>query len=70
MALPRSEDTGLMMTVAHFWPGRTLDVATLGYRHWPGQQTAEPWIADGSYAKDAGRQLIAQRLDALSRVRP
>lgn len=70
MALPRSEDTGLMMTVAHHWPGRTRDVATLGYRHWPDQQTAEPWITDGSYAKAAGRLLIEQRLEALARTRP
>lgn len=68
MALPRSEDTGLMMAVAQIWPGKTLDSPTLGYRHWPAQQTAEPWIDGSSYAKSAGRQLIKQRIDAMARL--
>ncbi len=67
MALPRSEDTGLAMTVSHLHDGFILNRPTIRNRSWNGQVTARPWLGNESYAKLAGYELIRQRLESISR---
>ena len=46
MALPASEDTGLLIAASMLAPGYFIGSPGLLYRKWPGQMTAQPMHAD------------------------
>ncbi len=65
MALPISEDTGLLLTLAAFTSGWFHSTHGLLYRKWPGQITNS---AVGSMTADERYELIGRRIDAVQAV--
>jgi hypothetical protein len=69
MALPASEDTGLLIAANTVSDGYHLAEPSLRYRKWPGQTTAQP--AHNEPSQRANRiRLIEQRASALSTLFP
>jgi glycosyltransferase involved in cell wall biosynthesis len=67
MALPASEDTGLLLALNSRWPGYFLADAGLVYRKWDGQMTADPeFIANDATAKRM--RLIDERIRLMENV--
>ncbi|MGL5866248.1 MAG: glycosyltransferase [Dermatophilaceae bacterium] len=67
MALPASEDTGLLVAASTIRPGYFIDQPSLLYRKHPDQSTAQADHADPDAAA-ARRRLIGHRADALARL--
>ncbi|WP_326550585.1 glycosyltransferase [Micromonospora sp. NBC_01813] len=69
MALPASEDTGLLLAASTVSDGHFIGEAGLHYRKWPGQVTSQQ--THWSPAERANRtQVIESRVAALRRLRP
>jgi hypothetical protein len=69
MALPASEDTGLLIAANAVSDGYHQGEASLRYRRWPGQSTAQPAHADPELIA-ARVRLIELRAAALSALFP
>jgi glycosyltransferase involved in cell wall biosynthesis len=65
MALPASEDTGLLLALSTVSPGYFTREPGLLYRKWPGQATAQSSHTDAA-ERDARMALIAARAEALA----
>jgi glycosyltransferase involved in cell wall biosynthesis len=65
MALPASEDTGLLLALNTVSPGYFTREPGLLYRKWPGQATAQS-SHTAAAERDARMALIAARADALA----
>ena len=69
MALPASEDTGLLIAANTVSDGYHQAAPSLRYRRWPGQTTAQPAHHEPSQ-RSARIRLIEQRAAALSTLFP
>lgn len=67
MALPASEDTGLLLTASTLTPGYFIHEPGLLYRKWPGQMTSRVEHAD-EIERPARMAIIAERVRALAAV--
>ena len=65
MALPASEDTGLLLALDTVSRGWFTSEAGLRYRKWPGQSTAQATHTD-STERDARMAIVEARSRALS----
>lgn len=65
MALPASEDTGLLLALNTVSPGHFTREYGLLYRKWPGQATAQP-PHTATAERDARMTVIAARAEALA----
>lgn len=65
MALPASEDTGLLLALNTVSRGYFIREYGLLYRKWPGQMTAQPTHTDTA-ERDARMTVIASRVNALA----
>jgi glycosyltransferase involved in cell wall biosynthesis len=65
MALPASEDTGLLLALNAVSPGYFIRDYGLLYRKWPGQATAQP-THTAAEERDARMAVIAARAEALA----
>ncbi|MGL4745020.1 MAG: glycosyltransferase family 2 protein [Dermatophilaceae bacterium] len=68
MALPASEDTGLLIAVNAIADGYFIETPGLMYRKWPGQVTAQPAHVDQT-ERTARNALIAERGQAMEALR-
>lgn len=66
MALPASEDTGLLLALNAVSPGYFTRDYGLLYRKWPGQATAQPTHTDTA-ERDARMMVLEMKIMALSR---
>jgi glycosyltransferase involved in cell wall biosynthesis len=66
MALPASEDTGLLLALDAVSPGYFTREPGLLYRKWPGQATAQTTHSDTA-ERDARMAVLDSRAEALSR---
>ena len=64
MALPASEDTGLVLAANVLSDGYFLSQPGLRYRKWPGQTTTQPGYLDAA-AQAARTQIVEERARAL-----
>jgi hypothetical protein len=67
MALPASEDTGLLISLSIIGIGYFISEAGLYYRKWPGQKTGQAAHADPA-ERAARMKLIEDRAEALLRL--
>lgn len=67
MALPASEDTGMLLAASVLSPGYFIADDGLLYRKWPGQSTAQAAHVDAS-ERDDRMAIIEARVRALQRV--
>jgi len=65
MALPASEDTGLLLALNTVSPGHFTRTPGLLYRKWPGQATAQTSHTDAT-ERAARVSVIKARIQALS----
>jgi hypothetical protein len=65
MALPASEDTGLLLALNSVSPGHFTREYGLLYRKWPGQATAQPSHTDEA-EREARMAVVAARAEALA----
>ncbi|MEV0849213.1 glycosyltransferase [Streptomyces sp. NPDC049954] len=68
MALPASEDTGLLLALDASSPGWFSSEVGLHYRKWEGQVTNQP-AHSAQVERDARMALVGQRARALARLR-
>jgi hypothetical protein len=69
MALPASEDTGLLVAANTISPGYFIGTPGLLYRKWPGQMTSQPSHHEET-ERDARTRIIAERARALESLLP
>jgi glycosyltransferase involved in cell wall biosynthesis len=69
MALPASEDTGMLLAASVLSPGYFIAEDGLLYRKWPGQSTAQTAHLDPA-ERDGRMAVIEARVRALQRTQP
>lgn len=69
MALPASEDTGLLVAANTISSGYFISTPGLLYRKWPGQMTSQPSHYEAK-ERDARIRIIAERARALNALLP